>query len=84
MNPVSDILPCLPDPKPTEALFQGPITKPMIDADADAWEARAFLGISVTPSGNLSWTIPLATILLNELDETWSPDGTSRLISREP
>jgi hypothetical protein len=34
MNPVSDILPFLPDPKPVEALFQGLTTKPMLNADA--------------------------------------------------
>jgi hypothetical protein len=48
--------------------------------DGDLWVTYARAGITIIPSGNLSWTLLMITILLNELDDTWFRGATARVL----
>jgi hypothetical protein len=70
-----DILAILPDSEPIESTFRSVQTKPMLDGDFSATHART--GITIIPSGNLSWMFLMITIRFNELDDTWSRGPTA-------
>jgi hypothetical protein len=40
-------------------------------------EGHTRTGITIIPSGNFSWIRLMITILLNELDDKWSPGATA-------
>jgi hypothetical protein len=54
MNPPHDILAFLPDSEPIESTFRSVETKSMLDGDLCGTYGRT--GITIIPSGNLSWT----------------------------
>jgi hypothetical protein len=70
MDSPHDILALLPDSESIESTFRSVETKPMLDDDLS--ETHAQTEITIILSGNLSWTLLMITILLNELDDTWS------------
>jgi hypothetical protein len=51
--------------------------------DGDLWGIHARTGITIMPSGNLSWTPLMITIFLNELDDTWSRGATARVLQSD-
>jgi hypothetical protein len=79
MDTFDNYIPILESSIPIESGFRGLQTHSMLDADL--FGARAPIGIPIFPSGDLSWSLLIATIFLNELDETWFPDGVARLVS---
>jgi hypothetical protein len=78
MDPPHNILALLPDSQPIESTFRSVETKPMLDGDF--WWTHARTGITIIPSGNLSWMLLMITILLNELDDTWLHGGAARVL----
>jgi hypothetical protein len=48
--------------------------------DDNLWGTQARTGIAIIHSGNLSLTLLMITILLNELDDTWSLGATARVL----
>jgi hypothetical protein len=75
-----DILEFLPDFEPIESTFRSVKTKTMLDRDI--WGTHTRTGITIIPSLNLSWTLRMITILLNELDDTWSRSDSRRAPER--
>jgi hypothetical protein len=78
MDHPHDVLALLPDSEPIESTFRSVETKAKLNGDL--WGTHARTRIIIFPSGNLSSTLLMIIILLNEWDDTFSRGAKAHVL----